>query len=149
MNLQIHAHCDFGSYQNLLNRLNLQSGGEVQKAIDTSVIRFSEDYCPMDTGYLAHSPYGATVIGSGEVVYPGPAAHYLYYGEVYGPNIPVFDDDSGIPTRYFSPPGLPKHPTGRPLTYATDKNALAVWVRRMWADHSSDVIREAQNAVGK
>ena len=124
----------------LLRKFNLESGGKVQQTIDKCVI----DYC------LGKSAYGATQIGSGKVVYPGPYAHYMYYGEVYGPNIPVFEDDSGVPTRYFSPPGRKKHPTGRELQYKTDVNPLAgsYWFERMKADHLKDIIQEAKNAAG-
>ena len=73
-----------------------------------------------------------------------------YYGEVYGPNIPVFEDDSGVPTRFFSPPGQKKHPTGRELQFMTDLNPLvgSFWVERMKADHLQDIVQEARNAAG-
>lgn len=131
----------------LLEQMNLESGGKVQQAIDKSVIDWCLQYVPWETGSLGKSAYTATVIGSGEVEYPGPYAHYLYYGEVYGPNIPVFEDDTGEPTRWFSPPGQQKHPTGKALEYATDVNPLAgsFWFERMKADHMQDIIQEAMN----
>lgn len=133
-----------------LERLNLQSGGLVQQTIDKSVIDWNLQYCPWETGNTAKSAYTATQIGSGRVVYPGPASHYLYYGEVYGPNIPIFDDDSGEPTGFFSPPGKKKHPTGRDLQYSTDVNPLAgpFWFERMKADHLDDIVKEAKAVVG-
>ena len=134
----------------LLRKFNLESGGKVQQVIDKSVIDYCLQYVPWDSGVLGKSAYGATQIGSGKVVYPGPYAHYMYYGEVYGPNIPVFEDDSGVPTHYFSPPGRKKHPTGRELQYKTDVNPLAgsYWFERMKADHLKDIIQEAKNAAG-
>ena len=134
----------------LLRRFNLEKGGKVQQVIDAKVIEFNEDYAPWDSGTLAKSAYGATQIGSGRVIYPGPYAHYLYYGEVYGPNIPVFEDDSSIPTRFFSPRGEKKHPTGRALQYKTDVNPLAgsYWFERMKANRMQDIIQEAKNAAG-
>lgn len=134
----------------LLRKANLEKGGLVQQVIDKAVIDYSLPYCPFDTGVLANSPYTATVIGSGEVIYRTPYARYLYYGKVYGPNIPVFEDDSGTPTRWFSPPGKKKHPTGKDLTYKTDQNPLAgpFWVERMKADHLDDIIEEAKHAAG-
>lgn len=134
----------------MLRKFNLEQGGKVQQVIDKSVIDYCLQYVPWETGTLGKSAYGATQIGSGKVVYPGPYAHYLYYGEVYGPNIPVFEDDSGVPTRFFSPPGRKKHPTGRELQYATDVNPLAgsYWFERMKADHMKDIIREAKNVAG-
>ncbi|MBR0411060.1 MAG: hypothetical protein IJI25_08680 [Eubacterium sp.] len=134
----------------LLSRLNLEEGGLVQKAIDKAVIDWNMQYVPFETGTLAKSPYSMTDIGSGEVIYPGPYAHYLYYGEVYGPNIPIFEDDTGEPTGWFSPPGQEKHPTGRELHYSQDINPLAgsYWFERMKADHLDDIIKEAKANVG-
>ena len=132
-----------------LTARGLEPGGRVQQAIDNAVIRYSIPYVPFKTGTLATSPYRASPPGSGKVIYETPYARYQYYGEVYGPNIPVFDDDSGTPTRFFSPPGRKKHPTGRELQYKKDVNPLAgsFWFERMKADHLQDIIREAENAA--
>lgn len=133
----------------LLSQFGLEEGGIVQQVIDKSVIDYCMPYVPHDTGALETGPYAVTDIGSGEVVYPGPYAHYMYYGEVYGPNIPVFIDDSGEPAYFFSPPGKTKHPTGRELQYSKDYNALAgaFWFERMKADHAQDIIEEAKRNV--
>lgn len=133
----------------MLRRCNLETGGRVQKAIDKAVIDYNLQYVPMATGTLGRSAYTATVIGSGRVVYPGPYARYMYYGEIMGPNIPVFEDDTGEPTRFFSKPGTKKHLTGRQLQYSKDLNPLAgsFWFERMKADHKQDILREAQNAA--
>lgn len=146
----IKAHFNWGGADNLLRQKNLEKGGLVQQTIDKSVIDWNHQYCPMDSGDLADSPYSATVIGSGRVVYDRPGARYLYYGEVYGPNIPVFEDDSGEPTRFFSPPNQKKHPTGRSLQFRTDKNPLAgpFWFERMKADHTDDILKEAKEVAG-
>lgn len=130
-------------------KLGLGPGGRVQKAVDKAVIDYCLPYCPMDSGVLAKSAYSATQIGSGEVVYPGPYAHYQYYGEVYGPNIPIFDQNSQEPTGFFSPPGKKKTPTGQKLQYKTDLNPLAgsFWFERMKADHLQDILQEAKNAM--
>lgn len=150
MKLTFNAQLDFDGVNTILENHGFANHGIVQKAIDNAVIRWCEDYTPADTFTLAKSPYAASDIGSGVIVYPGPYAHYMYMGEVYGPNIPIFDDDSGIPTRYFSRPGDKKNPTGRSLQYKTDRNALAgsFWVERMKADHIKDIITEAKNVAG-
>lgn len=133
----------------LLHAKNLETGGRVQTAIDNAVISYSMPYCPWDNGTLARSPYTASPPGGGQVIYQTPYAHYLYYGEIYGPNIPVFEDDTGVPTRFFSPAGQKKHPTGRLLTYRTDQNPLAGshWFERMKADHLNDILEEARNVA--
>lgn len=147
--IKITTNFKWNGSDDLLTRCGLESGGKVQKAIDNAVIRFSIPYCPMDTGTLARSPYSAST--SGRVIYPGPYARYQYYGKVMGPNIPIFDDDSGEPTRFFSPPGQKKHLTGEDLTYRTDKNALAgaFWVERMKADRMQDILEEARKNVNR
>lgn len=137
---------------NIFTRFNLEKRGRVQQTIDKAVIDYCIPYCPMDSGVLANSAYTATRIGSGIVEWPGPYAHYMYYGEVYGPNIPIFDDASGDPTGFFSPPNQKKSPTGRELQYNTDINPLAgpFWFERMKADHLNDILREARKvATGK
>lgn len=136
--------------QSLLKRVGLQKGGRVQKAVDAAVMKYCSAYTPYVTGILASSPYSVTEIGSGEVVYPGPYARYLYYGEVMGQNIPIFEDDSETPTAFYSPKGKKKHLTGEKLTYNTDKNPLAgpFWDRRMAADHIQDIVEEAKKVAG-
>ena len=133
----------------MLQKFNLQQGGLVQQTIDKTVIDYNLAYCPWESGLMAKSAYGATQIGSGRVIYPGPYAHYQYYGEIYGPNIPVFEDDSGVPTRFFSPPGQKKHPTGRSLDHATDVNPLAgpFWFERMKAAHKDAILRGASKRM--
>lgn len=133
-----------------LIKANLAKGGVVQQAIDNAVIRYCEPYCPFETGVLASSPYTASPPGSGQVIYNTPYARYLYYGQAMGPNIPVFEDDTGVPTRFFSPPGQPKHLTGKALQYNTDTNPMAgpFWFDRMKADHAQDIIEEAKAVAG-
>ena len=152
--IEIHGNIYITPQVNdLLRKFNLESGGKVQQVIDNLVISYCEMYTPWDTGSLAASPRSASVIGSGEIIYPGPYAHYQYYGEVYGPNIPIFDDSSsGEPTGFFSPPGQRKNPTGRELQYDTSTNPLAgpFWFERMKADHVDDLVEEARKvAIGR
>lgn len=115
------------------------------------MIKYCAAYTPYLTGALASSPYNVTEIGSGEVVYPGPYARYLYYGEVMGPNIPNIDGEiPKAPQPFFSPKGEKKHLTGKKLTYSTEKNPLAgpFWDRRMAADRLQDIIEEAERVAG-
>lgn len=134
--------------QERLSRLGLQKSGPAQKLLDKLVVDWNQQYVPFETGTLARSPYAATAFGSGYVVYPGPYAHYLYYGEVYGPNIPIIDSDSGL-IHWISPKGKKKHPTGKQLQYSTEMNALAGshWFERMKADHLNDIVKEVEGFV--
>ena len=134
----------------LMRRLNLEPGGKVQLAIDNEVIRWSELYAPFDTGTLAHSPYANRPPQGGQVIYRTPYARYLWHGKVMGPNIPVFEDDSGVPTRFFSRKGEKKHLTGKDLKFRTDKNPDAgpFWTLRMKAHHMKDILEVAKRHVG-
>lgn len=148
MTVRITATIDFNA-EAAKRRLHLEPGGAVQMAIDNAVMKYAQPFIPFDSGQLAKSCYTATVAGSGVVEWPGPYAHYMYMGEVYGPNIPVFDDNSGVPTRFFSPPKKKKHPTGRALDYKLDKNPLAGprWIEPMKAAYMGNILQEAQNAM--
>ena len=148
MSLRIRCRIEPPRFPQMLVQRNLESGGKVQLALDNAVIKYAIPYCPFDTGTLANSPLTAST--PGKVVYAGPYAHYLYYGKVYGPNIPVFEDDSGTPTRWFSPPGQKKHPTGREMSYDTSVHPQAgkMWFERMKADHAEE-IREAAEKIAR
>ncbi len=130
-----------------MKKLGVQPGGYVQKTIDAAVIRYTFPYVPFDEGILSGSANTATEIGSGEVSYDTPYARYLYYGEIYGPNIPIVEN--GIVVGWCSPPE--KYPTGRQIQYNTDKNPLAgpYWFERAMADHKDDVLKEAQDAANR
>lgn len=130
-----------------IKRCGTGAGGCVQAAVDAAVIRESFPYVPFDEGVLAGSANTATEIGGGEVVYDTPYARYLWYGEVYGPNIPIVE--GGEIVGYRSPPE--KYPTGRSLQYSTARNLLAGshWCERAMADHKDEVLKEAQDAANR
>lgn len=138
---------DFITTEELKNKLGINPGGHVQKVVDAAVIRECFPYLPFDEGVLAGSANTATKIGSGEVVYDTPYARYLYYGEVYGPNIPI--TENGIITGYWSPPE--KFPTGEKMEYSTEKNPQAGshWFDRAMEDHKDEILKEAQNAANR
>ena len=138
---------DFISAQELTEKLGANPGGHVQKAVDAAVIRECLPYVPFAEGILAGSANTATEIGSGEVIYDTPYARYLYYGEVYGPNIPIVEN--GTVVGYWSPPE--KHGPGRQLQYSTEHNPMAGshWFDRAMADHKDDVLKEAQDAANR
>ena len=120
----------------LVDRLGVE-GGPVQLALDNSVVRYLHDYWAMDTGLLADSVRG---IGTGELVYFQPYAHYQYYGVLY-------TDEAG---RTWVGAGETKPVnTGIPLVYKTDVNPLAgaFPLERMKADHMKDIVEEVQNFV--
>lgn len=121
---------------------------KAQEFIDRECMRLMGPYTPMRNGLLAESVKLGTVIGSGELRYLNPYARYLYYGEVYGPNIPIFEGEQIV--GFFSPPGQKKHPTGQPIQYDTSVYSQAgkLWFERMKADHAEE-IREGAEKIAK
>ena len=146
MKLEFDARLDLDGLADALARRGLTPGGRVQKAIDEAVIKYCDPKVPFATGVLKRSAITASVIGQGLVVYATPYARYLYYGEVYGPNIPRYE--AGELAGFWSPPGKKKHPTGRKLTYNGAPERGAYWFIRAMAEHREDVVREAAAAAG-
>lgn len=57
----------------------LEVGGQVQRFIDSEVLRRTDPYVPFDTGALKASGTRHTRIGSGNVIYRTPYARKMYY----------------------------------------------------------------------
>lgn len=146
MPVKFDARLDLSELNTALERRGLTPGGKVQRVVDQAVIRYCDPKVPFDTGTLKHSAITASAIGDGMIVYATPYARYLYYGEVYGPNIPIFE--AGELAGFVSPKGKAKHPTGRALTYQGAPERGAFWFERAMAEHKQDVVREAAAAAG-
>lgn len=139
---------DFVTAKELKKKLGVDIDGEVQKDVDAGVIRYCSEYVPFSEGVLAGSANTATQVGSGEVSYDTQYAHYLYYGEIYGPNIPIVEN--GKITGWRSPPE--KYKTGRELHYQkTEHSPLAGshWFDRAMADHAKDLLEDVQHAADR
>lgn len=113
----------------------------VQKFIDSECIRLMVPYTPMRNGILMKNAVMGTTIGSGQIVYNSPYARYQYYGVVYGPNIPIFEN--GKIVGFYSPPQ--KHSMNRPLEYNTSRHPKAqkMWFEAMKADKREQILRGA------
>ena len=147
----ISAKLDFHlDTDDLLAKYGLDPGGLVQRVIDQAVIDGCTPYVPASPNRtLEFSAQVSTEIGSGLVIWNTPYAHYQYMGVVYGPNIPRIEPETGVLLGWFSPPGRPKHPTNRKLTYDTGQNKLAgpQWFERAKADKLKEWLDEARRAM--
>lgn len=144
---KLEAHLD---PNDLLMACGLEKGGRVQRFIDQKVIDGCQLYVPASPDRtLEFSAQVSTEIGSGMVVWNTPYARYQYYGEVYGPNIPDMDPETGMIFGWWSPPGRPKHPTGRKLTYdmAQNPDAGSFWFERAKADNLTEWLDEARKVM--
>lgn len=77
--------------------------------------RLYRPYCPFREGALYNQVNITGGGGEGVIEHTAPYAHYLYEGEVYGPNVPI--TQGGAVVGYFSPVA-PKHPTGQMMHYS-------------------------------
>ena len=146
MKIEFDARLELDDLNAILARRGLLPGGRVQAVVDEAVLRYCAPKVPFDTGYLIRQALQTSIIGQGLIVYGTPYARYLYYGEVYGPNIPIFE--AGELAGFYSPPGKKKHPTGRALTYQGAPERGAFWFEQMKAEHREDIVREAAAAAG-
>ena len=119
---------------------------KAQKFIDSECIRQMKPYTPFRTGMLERSATLGTVIGSGHIVYNSPYARYQYYGVVYGPNIPIYEN--GILVGFRSP--KQKHKTNRMLTYSKARHPQAqrLWFETMKKKHGEAILRGAAAIAG-
>lgn len=124
---------------------------KVQSLIDETLMlrvhnllaKMCDPYVPMDEGVLAQT----LEITPQYVRYLQPYAHYMYVGAVYGPNIPIIKD--GYIVGWFSPPGQPKHPTGKAIQYSAEKHPLASreWDKAMMRDRGDDFTQQVKNLL--
>lgn len=91
---------------------------DAQSFVDSEVLRLCGPYVPFQTGMLMRSGELGTVVGSGEVSYVAPYAHYLYYGT----HLHFYTNE---------------HP-----------RAGALWFERMKASHKSEILRGAAAIAG-
>lgn len=112
---------------------------ETMTYVHTELGKFCKEYVPADTEQLADSgiPY------PDYLEYPGPYAHYQWEGDVYGPNIPIYED--GVLTGFISPPK--KHPTGKKLHYSKDQHPLATshWEKAMMASKGDEFCKDIED----
>ena len=113
---------------------NILNNREVKLAINNEFARMCDPYVPMVEGMLSQS----VQVQEDGIYYPGPYAHYMYIGQVYGPNIPIVEN--GEIVGWFSPPGKQKYPTGREIHYTTELHPLASkeWDKAMLRDKGED-----------
>ena len=144
-----NARLDFSlSPDDILAAYGMDTGGRIQRTIDQCVIDYCTPYVPASPDRtLEFSAQASTEIGSGQVIWNTPYAHYQYMGVVYGPNIPIIEN--GVLMGWFSPPGRPKSPTDRELTYDKAQNPLAGphWFERMKADRLNDILDELRRVA--
>lgn len=113
-------------------------------AIHNTLAKRCDPYVPFLNGPLSQS----VVVTEKGVTYIQPYARYQYYGEIYGPNIPI-KDENGFIVGWWSPPGQQKHPTGRTMNHNTEYHPLATsfWDKAMLRDHREEFNEEVKDII--
>lgn len=114
--------------------------------VNNAFAKFCDPYVPFKEGVLSQQ----VVVTPQYIEYKGPYAHYQYQGEVYGPNIPILDDDGDV-EGWFSPPSKKKKPTGRKLNYNKEFHPQATdhWDKKMMQDKGDVFTQQVENIVNR
>lgn len=120
--------------------------GKAQIFIDSECLRYMKPYTPFRNGIMEKSATLGTKIGRGRIVYNSPYARYQYYGVVYGPNIPIYEN--GVFVGFRSP--KKKYKTDRMLQYSKAKHpqATRLWFEIMKKKHGGAILRGAAALTG-
>ena len=106
--------------------------------------KMNDAYVPKDSGALISSSY---VDGECNIHYNTPYAHYMYMGEVYGQNIPFFDENGNI-IMWRSKKGVTKTPTGRDITYHPEGTTRGShWDVKMVNVEKDDIVKRMEEFV--
>lgn len=118
---------------------------EAQKKLNMQIVADCEPYVPFRQGALRSSVRFPQGIDGGEIQYNTPYAHYLYIGEIYGPNIPIKDAQGNI-IGWQSPPK--KSPIGRRLQYHAP-GTTDHWFEEAKRNHLRDWVQLVKRTAGE
>ena len=121
----------------IANKIESLIDDKTMLEIHQLLAKMCNDYVPADTTLLASSVQALPEY----VYYPGPYAHYMYMGEVYGPNYPIYKD--GVLVGWRSPPGKgTKYPKGYGFDYSTEVHPQAThhWDKAMFIDRRDEFL---------
>lgn len=141
----------FIDVSSITNKMNAIIDDKSMTAIHALFAKMCDPYVPYgETGLLSVQveitpEYVRYFAGLGD---GDSYAHYIYTGEVYGPNIPIMEN--GIITGWLSPPGKgTKHPTGRKLTYNPGVHPQATdhWDKAMMREHADEFTEQVKQIL--
>lgn len=111
---------------------------KAQEYLDSVVLTDCRPYIPNRNGMLSNLDKNKTVIGSGEVIWEGPYAHYQYTGK----------DMIGVYTkRHWAMRYEPKEYNGRALKYHTPGTG-PYWFEKAKRVHGKEWIKQVKKIAG-
>lgn len=139
--MKITARLFLPSVEKMMKNCGLNEEGEVQKYIDNFVLEQSEPYMPHKSGVLIASGASSTKIGSGQVIWNTPYAHYMYEGKLMiSPSTGSSWAKKHEEKIYAEPPKTLNYHSG-------DNNRREHWFDRMIIDKKEELIKGCQKIV--
>lgn len=139
LSIDVHINTD-----RLKRQFEALADDECMYQIHNLFYKMNDPYVPMQEGMLAHTNVEIT---KDSVRYNTPYAHYMYVGEVYGPNYPIIED--GIVVGWFSPRGKKKEPTGEKIVYSKEQHPFASkeWDKAMMRDKGDIFLNQVKEIL--
>lgn len=114
---------------------NIKAIEKAQSILDNMVLQDCNALLPFNTGALQGSGINGTVIGSGEVTWAMPYAHYVYQGDAM----------VGVESKSaWAKRGEPKEYNGKKLEF---KQGEAEWFETAKQQHGNDWIQKVKEVV--
>jgi len=135
----------------IMQKLGVLRGGEVQKFHTRNVLRRIQKYMPYRTGLTIKLMVAQSPVEEPFVVIDAPYARYLYYGKAMV-NAKTGKGPAYIPNvGYRYRRGTVLKATDRPLRYTTTKNPQAgpLWDKRLIAAEGETMRQELQDFVDR
>lgn len=123
--MKIKVNIDINTKKIMAAR-GMGSSNKVQKYIASEVARLSNPYVPFQQGMLKNNKQIAQ--DGSHIIYPGPYAHYQWYGEVMAGR-------------------APKKYTGRKLTYNGAPMRGKQWTVRMMIDKRKEIENNVETYI--
>lgn len=128
-----------------IDKIYRERADEAGTVMAVTAERLMQPYVPKSDGAAAHLVNAVQVIktgeGKSEIIYPGPYAHYVYIGEVYGPN---FMTENG----WRSYAGKSKTPTGRQMEYTGAPERGKEWDKKMIQQRGKELVEAVAKHMG-
>lgn len=139
--MRIKARLYLPSVEEMIKNCGLSEKGRVQQYIDNFVLEQSEPYMPKKEGILIESGPKSTDIGSGQIIWNVPYAHYMYEGKLMvSPTTGSSWAKKNEQKVYDEPPKTLDYHSG-------DSNRKDHWFDRMIADKKEELIEGCQKIV--
>ncbi|MGN1298248.1 MAG: minor capsid protein [Clostridia bacterium] len=139
--MKITARLFLPSVEKMMKNCGLNEGGEVQKYIDNFVLEQSEPYMPHKSGVLIASGSLSTKIGSGQVIWNIPYAHYMYEGKL------MISPSTGSSWAKKYEEKIYAEPQKTLDYHSGDNNRREHWFDRMIIDKKEELIKGCQKIV--